>query len=259
MRLVAASLASCGLLFTTGAFAQAADEDPTLIGAGLRARPAYEGAASNKGELVPVLRVYRGPLFARTTQGKLEGGARFSPVRGLFLGGQLAYEGGRLADDSAFLKSRGVPDLDTSASVGFHAEYDFKAGAVPLFALARYRRHIDSDRGAQADFRMTMGLLDKAGFTAAAFGQLTFTDRKEMRSYFGVSQSLSAGSGLATYDPGAGARFLAIGVLGSYDLGRHWIIVGNAEVHQMLGDAGSSPLVEQKTNLYIGLGIAYRM
>ncbi|MSQ20213.1 MAG: MipA/OmpV family protein [Betaproteobacteria bacterium] len=259
MRQIVFCLAVVGSAVLISMPACANDEDPTLIGIGLRVRPAYEGANSNRGELYPVLRVYRGPLFARTTQGKLEGGARFSPMRGLSVGGQLAYEGGRLADESAFLKARGNPTVDEGLSIGAHVEYDTKVGAAPLTALARYRKHIDSDRGAQADVRVTLGFLDKAGFTAAAFGQLTVADRKEMRGYFGVSPSVAASSGLPAYEPDAGPRFLSGGVQGGYQLSKGFLLIGSAEVHRLVGDAASSPLVQRKSNGYVGIGIAYNL
>ncbi len=258
-RFAIAVLATCGLMLSLGALAQTNQEDPTLIGAAVRVRPAYEGADGNKGDLHPVLRVYRGPWFARTTQGKLEGGGRISPARGLVIGGQLAYEAGRVKDDSAFLKSNGVPDLDPGLSIGVHMEYDWKIGIAPWNALARLRQHLDSDRGKEADLRLTVGVLDRRGFNAAGFAQLTFADRKEMQGYFGVSPSLAATSGLTTFSPGAGARFMAGGMQGSYDLGRRLFLVGSAEVHRITGDAGLSPLVRQKNNAYVGIGVAYKL
>ncbi len=257
--LVVTSIAACGLSMASGAFAQTNEEDPTLIGAALRIRPAYEGADSNRVDLHPVLRVYRGPWFARTTQGMLEGGGRISLARGLVIGGQLAYEGGRVSDESAFLKSFRVPDLDPSLSVGIHIEYDTRVGIAPLTALGRIRQHLDSDRGAEADFRVTIGVLERSGFNAAAFGQLTLSDGKEMRGYYGVSPSLSANSGLAVYQPGAGARHVAAGVQGSYDLGRRLFLVGGAELRRMVGEAAPSPLVRDRNNAYLSVGIAYKM
>ncbi len=96
------------LVVPLAAFAQSASEDYALAGAGLRARPAYDGAASERGELVPVLRYYGRSWFARTTQGILEGGARTELARGLNLGAQLAYEGGRLQRESAFLRGHNL-------------------------------------------------------------------------------------------------------------------------------------------------------
>lgn len=46
-----------------------------LIGPGLRSRPAYDGSASQRTELVPVIRYFGERWFVRSTQGVLEGGA----------------------------------------------------------------------------------------------------------------------------------------------------------------------------------------
>src|SRR6266446_10376042 len=142
-----------GLVVPLAAFGQSPAEDYVLIGAGLRARPAYDGSDSQRGELVPVLRYYGRPWFARTTQGVLEGGARIELAPGLNLGAQLAYEGGRAASESGFLRSHDVPDIDPGISLGLHAEWDRKLGPVPITLLARVRRHAHADLGAQADLR----------------------------------------------------------------------------------------------------------
>ena len=68
--LFSASLVAC---LASQAFAQPI-EDEKYIGIGARVRPAYEGADSSRGEIIPYLRLYGDHLFARTTQGMLEGG-----------------------------------------------------------------------------------------------------------------------------------------------------------------------------------------
>src|SRR5262244_576969 len=69
-------------------------EDYTLLGAAVRTRPAYDGSASQRTDLIPIVRYYGHPFFARTTQGVLEGGARGEIVSGLVYGAQIAYEAG---------------------------------------------------------------------------------------------------------------------------------------------------------------------
>src|SRR5213596_478845 len=81
---------------------------PEWIGAGVRTRPAYDGSASQRTELIPTVRYYGTPWFARTTQGILEGGARTELTRGFNVGAQLAYEGGRIASESDFLGRNNV-------------------------------------------------------------------------------------------------------------------------------------------------------
>src|SRR3954469_13506370 len=140
-------LLALALLVPLPIFAQTAPpEDYTLIGAGVRTRPAYDGSASQTIDLIPVLRYYGKPLFARTTQGILEGGARMEVAPGLALGAQLAYEAGRKRSEADFLKDRDVPDIDPGASVGVHAEWDTKLGPAPLNVLGRLRQNVDRDR-----------------------------------------------------------------------------------------------------------------
>ncbi len=170
------------LVVPLAAFAQSASEDYALVGAGLRARPAYDGAASERGELVPVLRYYGRPWFARTTQGILEGGARTELARGLNLGAQLAYEGGRLQRESAFLRGHNLADINPSASVGAHLEWDRNIGPIPVTLLARARQNMDTDLGAQADLRFTGGIYDDGRLAAGVFAQATWANAKVVQS-----------------------------------------------------------------------------
>src|SRR3981189_2604967 len=119
------------LVVSLSVLAQSPAPDPTLIGAGVRTRPAYDGSASQRTDLGPTVRYYGQPWFVRTTQGIFEGGARTQLAHGLNLGAQLAYEGGRLASESDFLRSHNVPDIKPGASVGLHVEWDQKLGPAP--------------------------------------------------------------------------------------------------------------------------------
>src|SRR5713226_5162247 len=180
-----------GLIAPLSAFAQSPPSDYVLIGAGLRTRPAYDGSASQRGELIPVLRYYGRPWFARTTQGALEGGARVELAPGLNLGVQLAYEGGRAASESGFLRSRNVPDIDPGVSFGLHVEWDQKLGPVPINLLARGRQHADADRGAQADLRFTAGIYGEGGVLAGVFAQATWANAKSLQSFYGITPQQS--------------------------------------------------------------------
>src|SRR5258706_3324105 len=128
------------LLLPLQVFAQdAPPADYTLIGAGVRTRPAYDGSSSQTTDVIPVLRYYGKPLFARTTQGILEGGVRTELTPGLAVGAQLAYEAGRKGSEADFLRNNNIPDIDPGASAGVHAEWDTKLGPAPLNVLGRLR------------------------------------------------------------------------------------------------------------------------
>ena len=236
-----------------------ANEDPgSWIGIGGRVRPAYQGADSSRTDVIPYLRWYGQHLFARTTQGMLEGGVRTPAFGPWVFGAQLAYEEGRVTDESAFLKARNFDDLDPDASVGLHVEADWMLGPMPWNALLRFRQNLDSDRGAQADIRATAGIFSRGGFDVGAFAQLTWADAEAMQSYFGITSQQSLVTGLPAYSAGAGASAVSYGLLGSIDVGRPWIVLWGAHMQQTQGDAQGAPIVQDRTNWYANIGIGSR-
>jgi len=240
------------------AFAQDADKGDAYAGLGARARPAYEGADSSRGDAIPYLRLYGEHLFARTTQGMLEGGIRSNPLGSVVIGAQIAYEEGRVTEEAAFLKAHNFEDIDAGASVGVHAEADWTIGPMPLNALVRYRRNTDSELGSQIDLRLTAGIFARWGVNAGVFGQLTWSDEKATQNYFGLTPQQSAQTGLPVYSAGPGLRNIAFGILGDVDLSKHWLILWGLNARRLEGDARNSPIVQEGTNWFVNAGLAYR-
>jgi len=245
-------------LAPVAAAAQMKTPDYNWLGAGVRTRPAYDGSAAHETELVPSVRYFGAPWFARTTQGMLEGGARIEAVRDLHLGAQIAYETGRKSSEAVFLASRNVPDIDPGASAGVHAEWDYRLGPAPTTLLARARRLVDTGRGAQGDLRYTVGVFGRGGVSAALFFQGTWASAKSNQSFYGVTPEVSASAGLPAYTPGGGLLYTTGGLLYGIDLGKTWMIVGNLEARRLQGAAARSPLVEQPSSRYASATLAYR-
>ena len=128
-----------GLMLPLSAFAELSDE--SLLGPGLRSRPAYDGSASQHAEWVPVVRYLGQPWFVRSTQGVLEGGVRMALAPGPHAGAQLAYEPGRKTSESDFLQRHDLSDADPGASVGVQVEWDHTFGPMPITLLARAPAH----------------------------------------------------------------------------------------------------------------------
>lgn len=221
------------LLLVLPSVVMAQDALGTLLGAGVRSRPEYDGASKQELQPIPIVRYYGPTLFARTTQGILEGGARLELAPKLWAGAQLAFEEG---NDRT--------DLDAGASWGLHLEWDTQIGPAPISLLARTRTHFDTDRGSQADLRATVGVYGRAGLFVALFGQATWATDEWVRSYYG------AGDG--------GLLFTALGIEGAYDLSRRWVLLASAHARRLHGDAASSPITEEKTNVFASAAIAYR-
>jgi outer membrane scaffolding protein for murein synthesis (MipA/OmpV family) len=245
-----------GLIVPQLAFAELSND--TILGPGLRWRPAYEGSATQHLELVPVVRYFGQPWFVRSTQGALEGGLRFELVPGLHIGAQLAYESGRDSSESDFLKNHHVPDVNPGASIGAHLEWDLKIGPMPISLVARTRQNLDIDRGAQVDLRLSGGIFQKGPFSAGVFTQATYADAKSTSAFYTVTPAQSGSTGLPKFEAGGGLLFGSFGLLWSFDLARHWVVVGNMEVRTLYGDAARSPITERSTNYFITAGLAYR-
>ena len=229
----------------------------TLLGPGIRNRPAYDGSDSQRWELVPVVRWFGSYAFVRSTQGVGEGGLRLALADGLHAGAQLAYEGGRLTRDADFLEQHQLPNIHRGASIGLHMEWDQKFGPVPITLLARVRRHTDSDLGMQGDLRLSAGVLRSGPFSAGIAVQGTWANTKSTDAFYGVSTSQAALSGLPSYSAGSGLLFTSLGLLWSYTINPSWVIVGSAESRRLHGDAAHSPLAERHANHYVNAGVAY--
>lgn len=246
------------LLLATPAMAFAELSNDTMIGPGLRSRPAYDGSQSQRTELVPVIRYLGQRWFARSTQGLLEGGARVELAPGLHAGAQLAYEPGRRASESAFLESHAVSDVKRGVSAGVHLEWDHRFGPVPITLLVRARKHTDASLGAQADARLSVGIFQSGPVGAGVFAQATWADAKAANALYGISPQQSAAGGLPAFSAAGGNLFVAAGLLGSVDLAPHWVLVASLEARRLRGAAARSPLAERVSNHLLSAGVAYR-
>jgi outer membrane scaffolding protein for murein synthesis (MipA/OmpV family) len=197
------------LIVPPAAFAELSQD--SMVGPGLRTRPAYDGSDSQRGELVPIVRYYGHPWFVRSTQGLLETGLRMALAPGLHAGAQIAYEPGRSGRESDFLKRHSIPDVNLGASIGVHLEWDHKFGPMPVTLLARARQHMDTDRGTQIDFRLGAGVFQQGRLSAGVFTQAMWADAKSADSLYGIAQALSGPTRLPAYNPGSGWLNTSIG------------------------------------------------
>ena len=221
----------CLLVLLPGA---ALAQDPgAFLGAGVRSLPEYDGSSKHKLDVIPIVRWYGHTFFARTSQGILEGGVRKELLPGLVAGAQIAYEAGNERSD-----------LDWGASYGLHLEWDTKIGPAPITLLGRTRHHFDSDHGAQADLRATVGVYGSQGFIVGIFGQATWATDEWVRSYY------TAGDG--------GLLHSNLGIEGGYTVSRQWIVVGSLSSRWLHGDGAASPITERSRSTYASAGLAYR-
>jgi outer membrane scaffolding protein for murein synthesis (MipA/OmpV family) len=254
---ISTTLLALAALVPLAAFAELSND--TLLGPGLRYRPAYDGSDSRKTELVPVVRYLGHPWFVRSTQGVLEGGVRAELASGLHAGAQLAYEPGRRAGEASFLELHHVADIARGVSVGVQMEWDHQFGPVPVTLLARARKPTDSDLGVQADLRASAGVFQGGRFGAGVFAQAIWASEKSAGAYYGITPAQSALTGLPVFHAGSGWLNTSVGLLWSVDLAPKRVVVGSLEHRRLRGDAARSPLAERRSNGYVSAGLAYRL
>jgi hypothetical protein len=169
--------------------------------------------------------------FIRTTEGILEGGARWNIGASAAAGWQVAYESGPLGEHPG-------------ASIGVHAELQGKMGPAPVSSVFRIRQFLSNGSGWEADARVNIGVYEGHGFGAAVYGQATWANEKIFNAYYAVSNS--------------GLLFTALGTYGGYELTPKWLLLGSLEWRRLADAAMPSPYVERRNGAYASAGIAYQ-
>ncbi len=99
--------------------------------------------------------------------------------------------------------------------------------------------------------RLRVGLETEVGFATDDY----------MNTYFGVSETGSARSGLAAYTAEGGLKDIGVQATMTYQLTDRWGLVGRASYTRLLGDAADSPIVKDEGSadqFRGGVGLSFR-
>ena len=160
-------------------------------------------------------------------------------------------------DASEYDDLKGMDDVDATLELGLGVGYVWPN--LEVFADARYG--IGGSDGwvgeLGADFiaRPTDRLTLRVG-PRFLYGSENFTE-----TYFGVSASESAASGMNAYDPDGGLTSAGVEMTATYRLGERWWLEGGARWDKYQDDAADSPIVrrgsDESTEAYIGFRRAF--
>jgi MipA family protein len=243
------------LTAATGAEAEEARDEGwrVTVGAGGLYAPAYEGDDDYRLSVLPSIELaYDDTFFASVQNGV---GYRIINTPSLRAGpiGRVKFsrdEDGSQpfaisGDDTNDL--RGLGDVDTSFELGGFMEY--RLGPVLLSAEAR--QAISGHDGLAADIGARwLGRGDALGrsFVFSVGPRARFVDDTYNQAYFGVNPTQSAASGLPIYEASGGLYSYGLGaaVVVPLSQDRRWSLVGVAGLDRLSGDAGESPLVQQR-------------
>lgn len=221
-----------------------------FLGVGVSAQPVYPGAKDYRPWPIPLVSVkYSNLLFLSPNGLRINvidwHGLRAGPIIGI---GSPRYE----SWDSHL---RGLGDIQPSANAGGFIAY--RLGPFEIDGTVR-----------QAIVHTSYGL---TGRVALSYRQPLIPGRLELaigpevelgndeysRTWFGVSPSQSARSGLPTCTPGGGATDVGLTADLDYYFSKHILLRSFVNVRQLVGSIAGSPIVQTKTQAIIGTGVAY--
>ena len=212
--------------------------------------PKYEGADSyhvTPGGVVDIR--YRDIAFFSVGEGLGVNLLRGDTYRA---GVAVTYDLGR--DDNDDFRIRGLGDIDPTPEAKLFAQVVI----LPVVIAADVRRGIGGHDGWIGDLGLYMPLSASDTFVAFAGPSITLADQDYMDSYFSVSPGQAERSRLPAFQADAGFKNANFGVTAVYFISDNWLVVADAAVEQLLGDAAHSPVTQSRTQFTFDLSIAYR-
>ncbi len=220
------------------------------VGAGLAVVPKYPGASTERLRPAPFVSIdYGGRLFI----GPLGIGVAALRWNGFRAGPVLGFQRGRSQSDDPTLA--GLGDISASVTGGLFAGYS--RGPLSISATAR-QAISHSTNGLSGLLQINLRHAFVGARTRVAVGpDLEFGNSDFERTWFGISPAQSAASGLPVYALRGGINRIGLHAGLTHRASRHILWRFFARLDDITGDAGRSPIVERRTQVVVGAGIAY--
>lgn len=231
-----------------GDFRDQLNEWQVTIGAGALLAPEYEGSDKFDVKPLPLLTAKFGDRVSLDPTGISIDAIQWNGLRFGITGG---YEIGRKENDSHYL--RGLGDVDAGGVIGGIASYDLG----PFQAYATLNKTIGGSEGLTSTFGARASTqYDRFLISADVYG--TWADDKHMESYFSITSTQAARSGLQEYDAKAGVKRVDFKASVTYVITENWLVTMAGGVGMLTGDARDSPVVKEDVQPFGVLGVSYR-
>jgi outer membrane protein len=208
------------------------------FGVGISAGPSYPG--SDDIELGPWVTM-RNASFGEPGKAELDGFAFFP---------SFGYVGERKAEDDGHLT--GMDDIDRAYELGGRVNYGF--GHMTSYVTTRVGFGGHDGITGEVGFRYRTDISDRLTLWSgleAQYGNGSYNE-----TYFGVSPHEALASGFEAYDPNGGVTKASAKFSARYSLNEVTAVLGEVEYGRLVGAAGDSPLVEDRTQPVVRLGIS---
>lgn len=214
------------------------------LGIGARSVPTYLGSSDHELQPWPILR-----SLNISTSGAADddgGGAQ-----GFSFGPDFAFVPRRKTDDSAPERLRGLDDIGYGLELGLQAGY--RSGPFRLYTGAR--KAVGGHKGITGEVGVSYAFQPADRWSVISSLEAQYGNRTYMDAYFGVSAAEAARSGLAAYDAAGGLTAYAATVEARYRATPDWSVLGRLQAKRLQGDAARSPVVEDRDQLSVGIGV----
>jgi outer membrane protein len=229
-----------------------------FLGLGAIYRPDYEGSDDYEGYVAPFAR-YNMESGRYISLGGTGGSERAARLKMNILTRETAWEIGPVIQyrfkRGGDVKNNQVADMQTvpneQEAGGFVGRH---FGQLFLSMTGVYDISGESD-GTLFYFNGLYRMPVSDRFEMAVGAQTTWASDDYMETYFGVSSSNAASSGLPKYSAGSGLKDAGVSLTGHYKFTKTWGLIGNVSYTRMLNDAKDSPLVKDvgDENQYTGI------
>ncbi len=274
-RLLIVLVALYGASFSSAAIGQPRGTENAWelsLGGGFLASPIFEGAKSYQVSALPSVRLkYKDIFFASIEEGV---GANLLSSENWRVGPlvRVAFPRDEDGGSSPFRIAgktttalQGLGDVSATPEPGVFLEYQWHEG---WSARIEGRHGIGGHSGAVGSVGVAYSKSLRPGGRAGgpptilSIGVSTsFVSDKYVQSYFGVTPTQALNSGLSEFDAKGGLHSYGANALAVIPIARNVSLTALANVSRLAGDAGRSPLVQErgtKTQATVGLFATYR-
>jgi outer membrane scaffolding protein for murein synthesis (MipA/OmpV family) len=172
---------------------------------------------------------------------------------GFRAGPVIGYEGGRSSSSDPHLT--GLGNLEPSIMAGAFVAYRW--GAFDLGGTFR-QAVTHSNNGLVGRVQLDYNTSFFANRLDLEVGpEVDLGDGRFERTWFGVSDSQSGRSALPAFSLGGGVTDAGAHVIFNYRVSDHFLLRATGDIRQFEGSASHSPIVETKTQGFIGIGVGY--
>jgi len=221
-----------------------------ILGGGAEMQPIYEGS-QRYSALPSVVFDVRYKDIAFLSDGE---GVGVNVLRGptYRAGLAIAYDLGR--NHHVQHRLAGLGNIDPAPEAKLFAEY-FLPPFVYTFDL---RKGIGGHDGVIGDIGLYVPVPAAKDFYVFTGPSVTFADGDYMQAYFGISPAQAAHSPFPVFTARGGLERAGWGVTALYKYSERWWLEAEGAWEYLLGDAASSPIVEDKSQFTAGVNVLYR-